>query len=203
MKKNPEFASSAKRIYKYFMNNNFQEFIKKQVNPELKKVLQIDNEMIIPKIDKVVLNVGVGKSLQDKSYTDHVVKTLQRITGQKPVLTKAKKSISSFKIREGMIVGVKVTLRGKKMYDFVEKLIKVSLPRVRDFRGLSVKSFDRQGNFTLGIKEHLIFPEINPDEVEKIHGLEIVITTTAQDKKEGFWLLKLLGFPFNDEYKDK
>ena len=185
------------------MPKTFKEFIKTEVNPELKKVLEIKNDMMVPKIEKVVLNVGVGKSLQDKSYTDHVVETLRRITGQQPVLTKARKSISSFKIREGMVVGVKVTLRGQKMYDFLEKLIKVSLPRVRDFRGLSVKSFDRQGNFTIGVKEHLIFPEINPDEVEKIHGLEIIVTTTASDRREGYWLLKLMGFPFSDEYKEK
>lgn len=185
------------------MAKSFKDFINQEVNPELVAKLGIGNKMIIPKIDKVIVNVGIGRSLQDKSFTDHVKETLRRATGQQPVLTKAKKSISAFKIREGMSIGMKVTLRGQKMYDFVERLIKVSLPRVRDFRGLSVKSFDQQGNFTIGVKEHLIFPEINADEVEKIHGLEIIISTTARNDYQAYWLLKLIGFPFKDEVKEK
>ncbi len=181
----------------------FAETIKTDIAQELKQQLGLTNDMTIPRIEKITINVGAGRALQDKSYLDHVSETLQRITGQRPVITKARKSLATFKIREGMPIGAKVTLRGARMYDFLEKLVKVSLPRVRDFRGLSVKGFDRQGNYSVGIKEHLIFPEINADEVEKVHGLEVVITTTAKNKEEGYWLLKLLGFPFNDELKVK
>jgi large subunit ribosomal protein L5 len=148
-------------------------------------------------LQKVVLNVGVGKGLKDEKYTDAVESTLSRITGQKPVKTKSKKSIAAFKIREGNTVGLKVTLRGRRMYDFIEKLVNVSLPRVRDFQGLKINSFDGQGNYTLGIKEHIIFPEIKADEVENLHGLEIVIVTTANSDELAKKLLIALHFPFN------
>lgn len=177
----------------------FYEYVKQDVNPHLKKELQLDNDMMIPRIEKVTVNVGAGRAKDDKGYIEHVSTTLERITGQKPVVTNARKSVASFKLREGMPIGAKVTLRGPRMYDFIEKIVKVALPRVRDFRGLTVRGFDRQGNYSIGIKEHLIFPEINPDEVEKIHGLEVVITTTAQTKREGYMLLKAMGFPFRDE----
>ena len=179
----------------------FIEYVKEDVNPKLKEELGLKNDMTIPRIEKVVVNVGAGKAKDDKGYIDHVSETLRRVTGQQPVVTKARKSIATFKIREGMPIGAKVTLRGPRMYEFVEKVVKVALPRVRDFRGLTTKGFDRQGNYSIGVKEHLIFPEINADEVEKIHGLEIVITTSAHNKYEGFKLLQLMGFPFRDEIK--
>ena len=156
----------------------------------------------VPTVEKVVLNVGVGDHLKDNDYFEAVSKTLARISGQKPVLTKAKKSISNFKIREGMVVGVSVTVRKDRMWDFIEKLVKVTLPRVRDFRGITSKSFDKQGNYCLGFKEYLPFPEINLDEVEQLHGLEVVITTTATNKAEGMALLTELGFPFKENMKN-
>lgn len=172
----------------------------KDIVPRLKKELGISNTLAVPRVTKVVLNVGLSKSLSDKRYVDIAEKTLTRITGQKPVLTKAKKSISNFKIREGMIVGAMVTLRGNRMYDFLNKLVNVSLPRIRDFHGLEPrKGFDQHGNFSLGFKEHLVFPEISSDDVENIHGLEISISTTAKDRDEAFKLLTAFGFPFKKE----
>jgi len=185
------------------MKSALLEQLNKDIYPKLKQELGLINDMMVPKIEKVTINIGAGKVLTDKSYIDHVSETIRRITGQKPVLTKAKKSLATFKIREGMTIGAKVTLRGLRMYAFLEKLLKVALPRVRDFRGLSTKGFDKQGNYSIGIREHLIFPEINTDEVEKVHGLEVVITTTAKTREEGYVLLKLMGFPFNDELYKK
>lgn len=173
-----------------------QELYKKEIAPKLEEKFGYANKMAVPKIVKVAINVGVGKNTKDKAYIDNVVSSLSRITGQRPVLCKAKKSISAFKVREGNIVGVMVTLRGKKMYDFIERLINITFPRVRDFRGIENKGLDKQGNFSIGFKEHLAFPEIKADEVEKTHGLEINIATTAKSKEEGFELLKLMGFPF-------
>jgi len=173
-----------------------QEFYKKQVIPELKKQFAYKNDLQVPKLEKVVLNVGLSKGLKEASFMEVVEDTLIRISGQKPVKTKAKKSISNFKIRKGLVIGMKVTLRGKRMYDFVDKLIKVTLPRVRDFRGLDLKTLDKEGNLNIGIKEHLAFPEIKADEIEKMHGLEVTIVTTAQTKEEGQALLIALGFPF-------
>lgn len=172
------------------------EHYRQQVVPALQKEFGLKNPLAVPRLVKVVLNVGLGKQSGDSKHIDLVVKTLTRITGQKPVLTKAKKSISNFKIRQGMVVGAMVTLRGKRMYDFLEKLIRVALPRVRDFRGLSPKSVDAQGNLAIGFKEHLIFPEIRSDEVEAIHGLEVAITTTAHNRQRGLKLFEFLGFPF-------
>ena len=154
------------------------------------------NDLAVPKILKVTLNVGIGRSKDDPKVAEVVESTLIRITGQKPALTTAKKSISAFKLREGMKVGLKVTLRGQRMWDFLSKLVGISLPRVRDFRGLEVTNVDRQGNLNLGFKEHIMFPEIRPDEVEKIHGLEVAITTSANNYETGLELFKLLGFPF-------
>ncbi len=184
------------------MSNLRQKFIS-EIRPKLKEELGLDNIMAVPRLEKVVLNVGVGKGLKDEKYREAVASSLARIAGQRPQYTKAKKSISSFKVREGMIVGVRVTLRGQRMYDFVEKLINIALPRVRDFHGLSRKSFDGQGNFTIGVKEHIIFPEIKGDEIENIHGLEVVIVTTADDDESGYKLLKALGFPFKKEENNK
>ncbi len=174
----------------------------KEIVPLLKKELGIKNTLAVPRITKIVLNVGLSKSLQDKKFVDVAASTLTRITGQKPVLTKAKKAISNFKIREGLIVGAMVTLRGNRMYDFLDKLVNVSFPRIRDFHGIeSAKGFDANGNFAIGFKEHLIFPEISGDEIENIHGLEIAIATTAKNREEAFLLLSAFGFPFKKTTK--
>lgn len=175
-----------------------KEKFKKKIIPELKKQFGYKNDLEVPQIEKVVLNVGLGKSLKDSNFLDNVESTLMRITGQKPIKTKAKKSISNFKIRKGMVIGMKVTLRGQRMYDFLEKLVNIVLPRVRDFRGLSVKAIDQGGNLNVGIKEHLAFPEIKADEIEKLHGLEIAVVTTAKNRDEGKALLAGFGFPFKD-----
>ena len=159
--------------------------------------------MAVPKIEKITLNVGLGKSLSDKEYIKTVENTLKRATGQKLVFTKAKKSISAFKIRAGMIVGAKVTLRGSKMNDFLTKLIHITFPRIKDFHGIDAlgKHIDQKGNFSYGFKEHIVFPEIKTDEVEHIHGFEITISTTAKNKAEGYFLLKYFGFPFIEDEK--
>ncbi len=173
-----------------------QELYKKQIISAMKKKFGYKNVLSIPKLNKLVVNVGVGRFSKDKPYIDNVVSSLSRITGQKPVLSKAKKSISAFKVRQGNIIGVMVTLRGKRMYDFVEKLVNITLPRIRDFRGIDEKVVDNQGNLTIGLREHLAFPEIRADEVEKIHGLEVCISNTAKTREEGLELFRLLGFPF-------
>ena len=152
--------------------------------------------MLVPKLDKIVVNMGVGDATVNSKNLENAVKELEKITGLKAVETTAKKSIASFKVREGHKIGCKVTLRGEKMYNFLDKLISISLPRVRDFRGLSPKSFDGRGNYTIGIKEQIIFPEINFDEVEKVRGMDVVIVTTAKTNEEAFDLLKELGVPF-------
>ena len=172
---------------------------KKEILLKLKEKFGYKNSLQVPKLDKVVVNVGVGKHSKEKAYIDNVVNTLTRVTGQKPILTKAKKAISAFKTRQGMVVGVAVILRGKRMYDFTDKLINISFPRVRDFRGISDKQVDRTGNLTVGFKEHLAFPEIKADEVDSIHGLEICLATTAKTKEEGLELFRLMGFPFKKE----
>ena len=152
--------------------------------------------MLVPKIDKIVVNMGVGDATVNSKNLENAVRELEKITGLKAVETTAKKSIATFKIREGHKIGCKVTLRGDRMYNFLDKLISISLPRVRDFRGLSPKSFDGRGNYTIGIKEQIIFPEINFDEVEKVRGMDIVIVTTAKTNEEAYDLLKELGVPF-------
>lgn len=178
---------------------NLKEKYNKEVIPTLKKKLGYKNTMAVPQIEKVTINVGAGRAIQDAKFLDVVKNTLERITGQKPVFTKSRKSISNFKIRAGMTVGIKVTLRGERMYDFLTKLINISLPRVRDFRGISQKSVNEQGNLNIGFIEHTVFPEIHPDEVEVVHGLEVNISTTAKTKEEGLSLFTLLGFPFQEE----
>jgi len=186
---------------------SIKEKYKKEVIAKMKKDFAYKNELSIPKIDKVTLNIGLGRALNNKEFLNIAEKTLVRITGQKPVFTKAKKSISAFKIREGMIVGAKVTLRGKRMYDFLDKLINITFPRVRDFRGIDAenKHLDKKGGFSFGFKEHIVFPEIKTDEVEHIHGLELAISTTAKTKAECYFLLKYLGFPFiiNEKFEEK
>jgi len=172
------------------------ELYNKEVKKALKEKFGYKNEMAIPKILKVSVNVGVGRFTKDKAYIDAVANTITRITGQKPVFTKSRKSISAFKVREGNIVGVMATLRGERMYDFLDKLVHVTFPRVRDFRGISEKIIDRTGNMSIGFKEHLPFPEVKADEVDSIHGIEVTVTTTAKSKEEGLELFRLLGFPF-------
>ena len=167
-----------------------------EVVPGLQEQFKYTNVMAIPKLDKVVINIGLGEAVQNPKALDAALNDLTLITGQKPVVTRAKKSIAGFKLREGMPVGVKVTLRGDRMYEFVDRLLSVALPRVRDFRGVSPKSFDGRGNYSLGLKEQLIFPEIEYDKIDKLRGMEIVCATTAKTDEEGRALLKLLGMPF-------
>ena len=164
--------------------------------PELMKAFNYTTVMQVPKIEKIVVNMGIGDAVANPKALDDAVDELATITGQKPVVTKAKKSIANFKLREGMPIGCKVTLRGDRMYYFLDKLVSISLPRVRDFRGISKDAFDGRGNYTLGVKEQLIFPEINFDKVKKVRGMDIVIVTTAQSDEEGRALLTSLGLPF-------
>jgi large subunit ribosomal protein L5 len=173
-------------------------FYEKNVVPRLIERFKYKNTMQVPKLGKIALNVGLGEAIHNIKLLDSSVEELKLITGQRPVVTRAKKSIAAFKLREGMPIGCMVTLRRKKMYDFYYKLVNIALPRVRDFRGLSGKALDGNGNYTLGIKEHIIFPEIDYDKIDKIKGLNITIVTTAQTDEEGKELLKLLGMPFRD-----
>jgi len=154
------------------------------------------NVMEVPRLEKIVVNVGVGEALQNAKALDHTVQDITTITGQQPIVTRAKKSIAGFKLREGMTVGVKVTLRGNRMYDFLDRLCNVALPRRRDFRGISPDSFDGRGNYTLGLREQLVWPEIDYDSIDKVRGMEISIVTTAKTDEEGWHLLQLLGMPF-------
>lgn len=176
--------------------NRLEEKYKNEVVPSLMSKHNYKTVMLVPKIEKIVVNMGVGDAVANSKMLEAAISDLEKITGQKAVETKAKKSISSFKLREGNKIGCKVTLRGERMYTFLDKLISISLPRVRDFRGLSPKSFDGRGNYTIGIKEQLIFPEINFDEVVKVRGMDIVIVTTAASNEEAYDLLKELGVPF-------
>ena len=176
--------------------NRLVEKYRNEVVPSLMSKHNYSTKMLVPKIEKIVVNMGVGDALANSKMLEAAVSDLEKITGQKAVETTAKKSISSFKLREGNKIGCKVTLRGEKMYTFLDKLISISLPRVRDFRGLSPKSFDGRGNYTIGIKEQLIFPEIKFDEVVKVRGMDIVIVTSAQTNEEAYDLLKELGVPF-------
>jgi large subunit ribosomal protein L5 len=165
------------------------------IAPELQKQLGITNRHAVPKLVKVVINVGVGQAVRDRAALDNALATLSKITGQKPVATKARESISNFKIRQGMEIGAVVTLRGKKMYDFMDKLINITFPRVRDFRGIDAK-FDGQGNCSIGFSEHLAFPEVSADEVERVHGLQITMVTSTTDDKAARALLTAMKFPF-------
>ena len=173
-----------------------EEKYTEQVKPSLMKEFNYSSVMEAPKLVKVVINMGVGDAIANPKALDEAVEELTQIAGQKPVITKAKKSIANFKLREGMAIGCKVTLRGERMYEFLDKLINISLPRVRDFRGVSNTAFDGRGNYTLGIKEQLIFPEINFDKVNKVRGMDIVIVTTAKTNQEAHALLKGMGMPF-------
>ncbi|MDD3383511.1 MAG: 50S ribosomal protein L5 [Bacilli bacterium] len=169
---------------------------KKEVVPALFKKFNYSSIMEVPKIEKVVVNIGVGDATGNSKLLDDSVKELSQITGQKPIITKAKKSIATFKLREGTAIGCKVTLRGQRMYEFFDKLISISLPRTRDFRGVSKTAFDGRGNYTLGVKEQLIFPEINYEQVNRVRGMDIVIVTTANTDEEAKEMLSLLGTPF-------
>ena len=173
-----------------------KEFYKAEVAPVLMKKFSYKSVMEIPKLDKIVINVGAGEAKDNTKVIDAISGDLMKITGQKPLVCKAKKSVANFKLREGMPIGAKVTLRGNKMWEFLDRLFNVALPRVRDFRGISADSFDGRGNYALGIKEQLIFPEIEYDKIDKIRGMDIVICTTAQTDEEARELLKLIGAPF-------
>lgn len=175
---------------------------KKDLKSQLKETLELKNIMAVPKVEKVVVNIGIGKATADKQWVEIATSILERITGQKAVTTKARKSISNFKVREGMVVGAKVTLRGEKMYDFLDRLVNITFPRLRDFFGLDLKKgFDKHGNYTIGFKEHIVFPEIGMDDVERTHGLEVTIATSAKNDKQTLELLKALGFPFKKSKK--
>ena len=178
------------------MANRLKEKYVNEVTPSLIEKFEYSSIMQTPKIEKIVLNMGVGDAVSNSKNLDEAVAELELIAGQKPVITRAKKSIAGFRLREGMAIGTKVTLRGERMYDFLDKLINVSLPRVRDFRGVSPKAFDGRGNYTLGIREQLIFPEIDYDQVNRVRGLDIVVVTTANTDEEGRELLTQLGMPF-------
>ncbi|WP_026688613.1 50S ribosomal protein L5 [Alteribacter aurantiacus] len=167
-----------------------------EIVPVLTEKFNYSSVMAVPQIDKIVINMGIGDAVQNSKVLDKAVEELTELSGQKPIITKAKKSIAGFKLREGMPIGAKVTLRGERMYDFLDKLIAVSLPRVRDFRGVSKKAFDGRGNYTLGVKEQLIFPEIEYDNVDKVRGMDIVIVTTAETDEEARELLTQMGMPF-------
>ncbi|WP_366924843.1 50S ribosomal protein L5 [Metallumcola ferriviriculae] len=168
----------------------------KETQPALKEKFGYKNTMEVPKLEKVIINMGVGEATQNPKALDGAVEDLTAITGQKPVITKAKKSVAAFKLREGTPIGCKVTLRGDKMYEFVDRLVNVTLPRVRDFNGVSPKAFDGRGNYTLGMKEQLIFPEIDYDKVDKVRGMDIVFVTSAKSDEESRELLRLMGMPF-------
>ena len=161
------------------------------------------NRMKVPRLEKIVLNMGVGEATQDKKRVETAASELEAIAGQKPVITKAKKSIATFKLREGMPIGVKVTLRRERMYEFLDRLVTIALPRVRDFRGLNPRSFDGRGNYAMGLKEQIVFPEINYDRIEKVRGLDVIVTTTAKTDDEARELLRLFGFPFPAEQDQK
>ena len=173
-----------------------REFYQKTVIPKLKKDLGLDNVMQIPKITKITVNMGVGEAVADRKVMDAAVADLTKITGQKPKLCMSKKSIASFKVRENLAIGTMVTLRGERMWEFFDRLVTIAIPRIRDFRGINPRSFDGRGNFSLGIKEQIIFPEIQYDQIDQLRGMDITITTTAKDNKQGKALLDAFNFPF-------
>jgi large subunit ribosomal protein L5 len=173
-----------------------QQIYRDTIVPKLKSDLSIENAMQVPKITKITINMGVGEAVADRKVMDAAVADLTKITGQKPLVTKSRKAIASFKLRAGLAVGAKVTLRGIRMYEFLDRLINIAMPRIRDFRGVSPRSFDGQGNYSLGVKEQIIFPEIQYDQVDQIRGMDITITTTAVDNRQGRALLEAFNFPF-------
>jgi len=175
---------------------NLKTLYNNELAPKLKEELGLSNVMEVPRITKITINMGVGEALGDKKALENALADLEKIAGQKPVVTKARKSIAGFKVREGWPIGCKVTLRRERMYEFLERLISISIPRIRDFRGMSAKSFDGRGNYAMGVNEQIIFPEIDYDKVDKLRGLDIAITTTARTDDEGRALLKAFNFPF-------
>jgi len=183
------------------MAARLKERYQKEIAPSLMKKFNYRSPMQLPKIEKIVINMGVGEAARNQKVLDGAVDDLMRITGQKPIVTRAKKSIAGFKLRENMPIGCKVTLRGERMYHFLDKLINVALPRVRDFRGVSPKSFDGRGNYSLGLKEQLVFPEIDYDKIDQVRGMDINIVTTAETDEEARELLAQLGMPFRDSVK--
>ena len=173
-----------------------QQYYREQVIPRLRSELKIDNIMQVPRISKITVNMGVGEAVADRKVMDAAVADLTKITGQKPLVTKARKAIASFKLRAGLAVGARVTLRGPRMYEFLDRLISIAMPRIRDFRGVSPRAFDGRGNYSLGVKEQIIFPEIQYDQIDQVRGMDITITTTARDDKSGRALLEAFNFPF-------
>ncbi|MBI4317126.1 MAG: 50S ribosomal protein L5 [Chloroflexi bacterium] len=176
--------------------SRLKEKYEKDVAPALMREFGYQNPMQIPRVTKVVVNIGLGEAVQNVKALDAAVKDVSSITGQRPVITRAKKSVAAFKVRTGMPIGVMVTLRGERMWEFLDKLMNVALPRLRDFRGLATKGFDGRGNFTLGLREQLVFPEVEYDKIDKLRGLEVSVVTTARSDEEGMRLLKLMGMPF-------
>lgn len=179
--------------------SRLKEKYTQEILPQLQEKLGIKNVMQVPRLEKVVINMGLGEAIQNSKALDAAVSDLTAIAGQKPIVTRAKKSIASFKLREGMPIGCKVTLRGDRMYDFIDKFISITLPRVRDFKGVSPRSFDGRGNYTVGVKEQLIFPEIDYDKIDRLRGLEVSFVTSAQTDEECLELLKLIGMPFSEK----
>ena len=179
-----------------------EQYEKKIIN-ELQKEFSLKNKLMVPKITKVILNMGLGQNASDKKILQNCIEDMSLISGQKPIITKFKKSISNFKTRKGMPAGVKVTLRKNRMYEFVDRLVNIALPRIKDFEGLNLNGFDKFGNFTFGIKEHIIFPEINFDKVDRIRGMDITLCTTGEDKKISLALFKAMNFPFNKDKNKK
>jgi len=183
----PQRPSGPARLHQYY---------REQVVPRMRTELQIANLMQVPRISKITVNMGVGEAVADKKVMDAAVADLTKITGQKPLVTKSRKAIAAFKIRAGLAIGAKVTLRGRRMYEFLDRLINIAMPRIRDFRGVSPRSFDGRGNYTLGVKEQIIFPEIQYDQIDQVRGMDITITTTARDDRMGRALLEAFSFPF-------
>lgn len=178
---------------------NLKEIYNNELRAKLKEELELDNVMEVPRITKITLNMGVGEALGDKKVLEHAVSNMEQISGQKVVVTKARRSIAGFKVREGWPIGCKVTLRSERMYEFLERLVGIAIPRIRDFRGISPKSFDGRGNFAMGVTEQIIFPEIEYDKIDKLRGMDITITTTAKTNEQGLALLKAFNFPFKQQ----
>ena len=176
-----------------------QDFYRSKVIPQLKEDLGLDNVMQVPRVSKITLNMGVGAALEDRKLVDKAMEDMTLIAGQKAIMTRARKSVATFKVREGWPIGCKVTLRRDRMYEFLDRLINVAIPRIRDFRGLNPKSFDESGNFSMGIQEQIVFPEVDYDHVESIRGMDITITTTARNSEQGLALLEAFKFPFNKQ----
>jgi large subunit ribosomal protein L5 len=178
------------------MAARLKQIYREKIVPELKSKLELKNTMEVPRILKITVNMGVGEAVADKKVMDAATADMAKITGQKPAITKAKKSVATFKVRDGQAIGCKVTLRGDRMYEFLDRLVSIAIPRIRDFRGISTRSFDGRGNYSLGVKEQIIFPEIQYDQIDQIRGMDITISTSARDDKHGRALLEAFNFPF-------